>query len=120
MVSVAVSTVTVKTLGAEEASALTRLQFAALLGLESLTGVTTCSVRAMINAKAAFAIMVHAVIQAITVVSGGKIIRQTGVPTFLATKVKTNAEVTWNAWATMETFSACSLTRKQSPFLTWA
>ena len=96
MVSAAVSTVTVKTLGAEEASARTRLQFAALLGPESLTGVTICNVKATINAKAEFAQMVHAVIQAITVVSGGQI-RQTGVPTFLATKVKTNAKVTWSA-----------------------
>ena len=96
MVSAAVPTLTVRTLCAEEASAPIRLQFAALLGPESLTGVTTCSARATINAKAEYAQMVRAVIQAITAVSGGKI-RQTGVPTFLATKVKTNVEVTWSA-----------------------
>ena len=58
--------------------------------------MTTCSARATINAKVEFVQMERAVIQAITAVSGGQI-RQIGVPTFLATKVKTNAEVTWNA-----------------------
>ena len=96
MVSVALLTVTVKTQVAMEASALTRLQFAALLGLENLTGVTICSAKATINAKAEFAQTAHAVIQATIAASGGQMI-QTDVLTSLATKVKINAEVTWNA-----------------------
>ena len=51
MVSAALSTVNVKILGAKEASALKRLQFATLLGLESQTGVTICCVSSTINAK---------------------------------------------------------------------
>lgn len=70
MVSVALKAVTVNTQVAMEASAQTTLQFATLLGLHRLTGVTICSATTTISAKVEFATTAHAVIQATFAVAG--------------------------------------------------
>ena len=95
MVKVVVKTKTVRILDAEEVSALTRLLFAMPTGPPKLIGVMTLCARETTSAKVENALAVLAV--ETTAAKTGRKIRQTDVPTSLATMVKTNARVIWSA-----------------------
>ena len=92
MVKVVVKTKTVKILGVEEVSALTRLHIAMPTGPPKLIGVMTLCATETTNAKVENALAVLAV--ETTAVKTGRKIRQTDVPTSLATQTKMSARVT--------------------------
>ena len=105
-------TKTVEKLNAEEASALTRLHIAMLTGSPRLTGVMKCRATETTSANLESALAVLAV-QTTAAKIGGRL-KQTDVPTSLATKEKINAEVTWSARDSQVFTLACFLILKRS------
>ena len=112
MVKVVVRTKTVRILDAEEVSVLTRLLFAMPTGPPKLIGVMKCRATETTSANLESALAVLAV--QITVAKIGGRLKQTDVPTSLATKEKINAEVTWSARDSQVFTLACFLILKRS------